>query len=432
MFCPLNRCVTGHSAPVASGRCCCDYTPTYSQHCVVRYTKIFYVVEQCGCSPSVPFPDPLKKPICSHNYVITRLFRRYVGFHICRVLIVLFTIWSSSFSPKKIATSVDLVRRIKASCLLSIMLNRSFHQFQIMGFRLYALNIMVIIFISSSIANSDSLSQFSDESSIFSDSAGLSSSEQELLAFNTPAPSLDAITFSSADTSDSLFGNTANDNDDLFLDESVDINLNDELFQLADCSSSSEDFPVIGRSRIVGRSDPPCPNPDRTFSDYQDQNTGRDVWSVEEVQQKQNQICQSVTSGTLIWGVCYNPLEVPPFAGTSVVPSPSIERFVPTFTLNPCTLGKSTFSPKILIRIDWLSFAQFLGTLPFVLISTGSFIAVSRIFLRSTSAGFLSFGVRLVRECFVCHCHCWPTNIPQMSEHWVGKQVQKSARSSRV
>lgn len=257
-----------------------------------------------------------------------------------------------------------------------------------MGFHL--LRLIVIIPIVVSAGNSDSTSFLSD-GLLFSDIGFSSSSIEEALAFRQPDFSLDSLD-SSSDGFDSPFENTNGnffstdtvvgledtDNSDLLLTNYVDLNdkdnsdfflihntdFEDEPIQMTDCSSSKPS-PIIGKSRIR-RQDAssdvcpaPGPGPFKSQGVPSDAAGGRprtshlDNFSLEwvlteaEFRKRQNEACNIFTAGTLPWGLCYQPTEVPlQPAGTSVVPPDVRGSPYTSYMVDPGTLGKSK-SPSL-------------------------------------------------------------------------------------
>ena len=210
-------------------------------------------------------------------------------------------------------------------------------------------DIIGIIFVLLSSANSNPLS-YSDNDSLFSDPAALSSSTEGLLAFNSPDSSLNDPSLPPLDASDSLFDDMTNAGDNLFLSSSDDKVNPDESFRLAACSSSN-DLPIIGRSRINGRGDTSCSKSDSepfSMSDFADIAPSLNEWQFKRVQENWNSACRILTNDVLPWGVCS---DIPDESLTPVsitVISPSF--VTPVFYLSRCTLG--TF---IKVMMKWMN-----------------------------------------------------------------------------
>ena len=239
-----------------------------------------------------------------------------------------------------------------------------------MGFR-HVFHLIVIISIIVYAAKADSTRVLSDDF-LFSD-IGLSSSK-EVLAFNQPDSSLDLFSLSS-DVFDSPFEDTNNsdlffvdsaglddtDNSDLFL--VTNAGLDDESVEVADCSSS-EAYPVIGKSRIRRRdASDVCTDPrtgpfksqglpsDAAGGQSHRKNLGifslTSVFSRAELKRRQNGVCNAVTIGSLPWGVCYQPIEVPlEPVGTSVVPADSGGTLFTSYIVDPGILSESKSGAK--------------------------------------------------------------------------------------
>ena len=201
-------------------------------------------------------------------------------------------------------------------------------------------DIIGIIFVLLSLANSNPLS-YADNDLLFSDSAALSSNAEELLAFNSPGSSSlnDFSSLPPLDASDSLFDDMTNAGDNPFLSSNDDkVNL-DESIQLADCSSSN-DLSLIGRSRITRRGGVSCTDPGANplpISDMSDEGMSRNEWLFDRLQENHNSECRILTNDILPWGVCSDiPAESLTPVSTSVI-SPTFA--VPVFYLPTCTLG---------------------------------------------------------------------------------------------
>lgn len=247
-----------------------------------------------------------------------------------------------------------------------------------MGFR-HVLHLIVIISIVEYAASSDSMSFLNDDL-LFSDTGFSSSTEAP--ALEQPEYSLDLSSSFEDANNDNLF---SSDNDDLqdtdntglFLTNNAGLDdkgdgdlfstpnagLDDESVQMADCSSS-EASPVIGKSRIRrGNAFNACIDPgtgpfqsqglpsDAAGGESHRKNLG--IFSLGSAlgkyyEKRQNGVCKAVTVGSLPWGVCYQPTEVPlqPI-GTSVVPPDSGGTLFSSYIVDPGTVGKSESGAKL-------------------------------------------------------------------------------------
>lgn len=259
-----------------------------------------------------------------------------------------------------------------------------------MGFR-HVLHLIIIILSFVYVAHLDTSSVLNDD--LFFSDTEFSSSTQAL-AFEQPDFSLD-LSSSPSDVFDLPFEETNNsnrfssenvgledtDNIDLFSTNNVDLDgkdnsdlflihnagLDDEPVEVADCSSS-EVFPVINKSRIRRRdASDVCidlgaghfksqglPSDAGGYQSHM-RNLGifsfrsvlRSVLSEKEYESRQNGACKAVTVGSLPWGVCYQPTEVPlqPL-GTSVIPPDSGGTLFTSYIVDPGLLGKSKCGAK--------------------------------------------------------------------------------------
>lgn len=164
------------------------------------------------------------------------------------------------------------------------------------------------------------------------------------------------------DTDNSDFSSTNNagledmDNSDIFLNNNAGFDV--ESVEVAACSSS-EAAPVIGKSRIRRRdASDACIDPgtgpfksqglpsDTAGHQSHMRNLGvfslRSVLTEKEYQDRQNGVCKAVTVGSLPWGVCYQPTQVPlePL-GTSVIPPDSGGTLFTSYIVDPGLLGRS-------------------------------------------------------------------------------------------
>lgn len=255
-----------------------------------------------------------------------------------------------------------------------------------MGFR-HAPHLIVIISIVVYMANSDSTSFLSGDDLLFADT-GLSSNSNNALAFNQPDSSLDLFSSSSSNVLQLPLEDTTNS--DIFSDDSDPFSINNadldnlgdnDLFsipntvglddgsvEMAACSSSSNDFPTIGKSRIRRQNPSVCTDPQHTGS-FKSQDTPADtdvggqspkenpglralhtVLTPKRYMEQKNEQCLKHTAGVFPWGVCYQPTDVPPEAvGDSLVfpqayltPEPDPKgTLMQLFIVNPCSLCKS-------------------------------------------------------------------------------------------
>ena len=214
-------------------------------------------------------------------------------------------------------------------------------------------DILLILFVFVSVANSDSDGLPLSEEGAFS-TTDFSLNGDALAFAEEPALPLD-LTSLPSDGSDLLFEDSGS-NTDLYLSENSDFIGGDQSFELAGFSSSSADPPPFGISKLRVRGVDTCRDP-TTNSDIPPASDNHaplnvdirllrkldETWDLPayKVDPNHNSICQMVTQNVLPWGVCSsgNPAHITEAGTVGIKPMPGLGG-MEMWNVRYCTLGK--------------------------------------------------------------------------------------------